>query len=114
MADEEMPKTPAKNQQTLVTFLIFVIVIGLLALTFFFGLKFRTTSPGETTPTPEITLTPTAQPTATPEEEEEISPTVSPSPSPTFTPSPTPSPTPIPTLKIERYPTPPLELEGTF
>jgi len=102
MADEEMPKTPAKNQQPLVTFLIFVIVIGLLALTFFFGLKFRTISPEEatSTPTPEITTTSTPQPTATPEEEEKSTP----SPSPTFTPSPTLSPTPTATLKIEMAP----------
>jgi len=106
MADEEMPKTPAKNQQPLVTFLISIIVIGLLALAFFFGLKFRATSPEETTPTstPEITTTSTPQPTATPEEE--IAPTVTPSPSPTLTliPSPTSSPTPKPTLKIEMAP----------
>ncbi|MCJ7804390.1 hypothetical protein MUP35_01510 [Patescibacteria group bacterium] len=68
MADEETPTAPAKNQNSIITFLIFIIVIGLLALAFFFGLKFRTTSPEETisTPTPEITLTPSPQPTPTP------------------------------------------------
>jgi cytoskeletal protein RodZ len=110
MADEEMPKAPAKNQQPLVTFLLFVIVIGLLALAFFFGLKLRTTSPEEATPTPtpEITTTPTTQPTATPEEE--TTPTATPSPSPTSTPTPTPSLTPTATLNIEMAP---MELHWT-
>ena len=66
MADEETPQVPAKNQQPLVTFLIFIIVIGLLALAFFFGLKFRATSPQEATPTPTPTPTVKVESTITP------------------------------------------------
>ena len=78
MAEEQQEKSSAKNQNPLVIFLIFLVVLGLLALAFFFGLKFRKTSPEEATPTPtpEITTTPTIQPTATPEEETTPTPTV--------------------------------------
>lgn len=64
MAEEELQSQPAKNQNPLIAFLIFIIVIGLLALAFFFGLKYRQI-PGEVvpTPTPEVTNIPSPQPT---------------------------------------------------
>src|SRR4030042_2781288 len=69
MAEETLQSQPAKNQNPLIAFLIFIIVIGLLSLAFFFGLKYRQI-PGEVvpTPTPEVTNIPTPQPTPTPEE----------------------------------------------
>lgn len=67
MAEEETQNQPAKNQNPVIAFLIFLIVIGLLALAFFFGLKYRQTPGGVTpTPTPEITNAPSPQPTPTP------------------------------------------------
>ena len=69
MAEENTTSQPVKNQNPVIVFLIFIIVIGLLALAFFFGLKYRQI-PGEVvpTPTPEVTNVPSPQPTPTPEE----------------------------------------------
>jgi len=69
MAEENTTSQPAKNQNPLIVFLIFIIVVGLLALAFFFGLKYRQI-PGKVvpTPTPEVTNIPSPQPTPTPEE----------------------------------------------
>lgn len=110
MAEEQTQNQPAKNQNPLIAFLIFIIVIGLLALAFFFGLKYRQ-APGEVTPTPtpEVTNVPSPQVTPTPGGAS-ITPTVQPTvtATPTVTPTPTVSPTPTPTIKIERY-IPPLE-----
>jgi cytoskeletal protein RodZ len=67
MAEEDTTGQPAKNQNPVIVFLIFIIVIGLLALAFFFGLKYRQTPGGVTpTPTPEVTNVPSPQPTPTP------------------------------------------------
>ena len=67
MAEENTTSQPAKNQNPLIVFLIFIIVVGLLALAFFFGLKYRQI-PGKVvpTPTPEVTNIPSPQPTPTP------------------------------------------------
>jgi hypothetical protein len=95
MAEEETPLIPANNgQQSILSFLILLIIVGLLGLAFFFGLKFRNI-PSETipTPTPEVTIKPT----------EEITPTIATStPTLTLTPTsnPTSTPTPKPTLTI--------------
>lgn len=69
MAEETPQNQPIRNQNPLIAFLVFIIVIGLLALAFFFGLKYRQI-PDEVvpTPTPEVTNIPTLQPTPTPEE----------------------------------------------
>ena len=73
MAEEELQSQPTNNQNSAVAFLIFLIVIGLLALAFFFGMKYRQTPGGVIpTPTPEITNVPNPQPTPTPEQ---VSPT---------------------------------------
>lgn len=73
MAEETPQNQPIKNQNPLIAFLIFIIVIGLLALAFFFGLKYRQI-PGEVvpTPTPEVTNIPSPQPTPTIDETEAI------------------------------------------
>jgi len=69
MAEENTTNQPTQNQNPALAFLIFIIVIGLLALAFFFGLKYRQTPGGATpTPTPEVTNVPSPQPTPTPEE----------------------------------------------
>ena len=100
--DEEEVQTqpPTNSQNSAVAFLIFLIVIGLLALAFFFGMKYRQTPGGiAPTPTPEITNVPSPQPTPTPEE---VSPTptseVTVTPTPTI--KPTSNPTPTSSLKI--------------
>jgi len=69
MAEEIPQNQPAKNQNPLIAFLIFIIVISLLALAFFLGMKYRQI-PDEVvpTPTPEVNNIPTPQPTPTPEE----------------------------------------------
>jgi hypothetical protein len=105
---EETPQTqPAKNQNPLIAFLIFIIVIGLLALAFFFGLKYRQT-PAETTPTPtpEVTNIPSPQPTPTPGEvttTPTVKPTATATPTPTFAPTSTPTPVPQADLYISEY-----------
>jgi flagellar basal body-associated protein FliL len=70
---------PAKSQNPLIVFFIFIAVIALLALAFFFGFKYRQI-PEEIlpTPTPEETNIPSPQPTPTPEE------VSTPTPSPTI------------------------------
>ncbi len=99
MAEEKSPNQPTNNQNPLIVFLTFIIVIGLLALAFFFGLKYRQT-PGEVmpTPTPEITSMPSPQPTPTPEESN-VTPTSS-QPSATATPTLRATPTPTPTIML--------------
>jgi len=75
MAEENTTGQPAKNQNPVIVFLIFIIVIGLLALAFFFGLKYRQTPGGATpTPTPEVTNVPIPQPTPTPVITQKITP----------------------------------------
>jgi cytoskeletal protein RodZ len=109
MAEETSPNQPVRNQNPLIAFLIFIIVIGLLALAFFFGLKYRQ-APGEVTPTPtpEVTNIPSPQVTPTPGEvtttptvQSTVTPTVTPT--PTITPTPTLTPTPTPTIKFELW-----------
>ncbi len=99
-----------KKQNPLVNFFIFIIVIGLLALAFFLGSKYRQGSTEVTpTPTPQVTNIPTLQPTPTstpteitptPQHTTILTPTPTLTPIPTLTPNPTTTPTPIPTLKI--------------
>jgi len=68
MAEENTTSQPVKNQNPVIVFLIFIIVIGLLALAFFFGLKYRQI-PGEVVPSPQPTPTPEeAAPTPTVDE----------------------------------------------
>jgi len=94
MAEENTTGQPAKNQNPVIVFLIFIIVIGFLALAFFFGLKYRQTPGGATpTPTPEVTNMPSPQHTPTPGEV-----TTTPTVKPTVTPTPTTMPTSTPTL----------------
>jgi len=101
MAEENTTGQPAKNQNPVIVFLIFIIVIGLLALAFFFGLKYRQTPGGATpTPTPEVTNVPSPQPTPTPEEVS-ITPTVKPT--VTSTPTIAPASTPTSISKADLY-----------
>lgn len=76
MAEETPQSQPVRNQNPLITSLIFIIVVGLLALAFFFGLKYRQI-PDEVvpTPTPEVTNIPSPQPTPTIKVEPTITPT---------------------------------------
>jgi len=98
---------PAKNQNPVIVFLIFIIVIGLLALAFFFGLKYRQTPGGATpTPTPEVTNVPSPQVTPTPEEitaTSTVKPTAIVTPTPTVTPTSTSTSTPQADLYISEY-----------
>jgi len=77
MAEQETPLIPTPSQQSPLSFLILLIIVALLGLAFFFGLKFRNTTSSITpTPTPEITIEPTREitpetipsPTSTPNE----------------------------------------------
>lgn len=103
MAEENTTGQPAKNQNPVIVFLIFIIVIGLLALAFFFGLKYRQTPGGATpTPTPEATNIPSPETTSTPEEVS-ITPTVKPTATPTPTSEPTATPTPTLAPKADLY-----------
>ena len=120
MAEEETPLIPANNgRQSILSFLILLIIVGLLGLAFFFGLKFRN-MPSETapTPTPEVTIKPTEEitPAITATTTPTLTPTSTPTPTSTSTPTPKPTlilrrtdistPTPKPTLTILRQTTP--------
>ncbi|MBM3205469.1 hypothetical protein FJZ41_01295 [Candidatus Shapirobacteria bacterium] len=101
MAEEQQEKSAAKTQNPLVVFLIFLIVIGLLALAFFFGLKYRPTGP-EATPTPTPTPEPTMMIEATPTPEAQaVTPTVKVT--PTVTPKPTATATPTTISQADLY-----------